>query len=330
MQLLNFFKTITLLLTTVATNISLTTFSATDIDYARAPTVTANEYQSQATAKLEPVPERTLDPQSVIGILCTFVNTNNESQDYQLKKYQRGTGVIINVDGFVLANRNVTDPGFYDPETWQDYQFEGCQGGPAPKEYHLPTVDEIKAISPYIQVPVLSYMLEPVFAPYEVDLSDYENEWLDFSLFLITDLTPDAKFFGITQLPKKFPHTPILISEVPATDENIVSFGYPLGTTKGLRASITTLFIQGLLSHVTGLWTGDIRFKDELFLIQSKLDTEGTAEGGRVGSPILYKGYLVGIHIQKEDRSLNIYNLGIQPIVDILESNGITMFDEVY
>ena len=326
MELFNFFKTLTLLITTIAASVNIATTADTGLP--RRPAATAQEYQTEEVA--EPVSARPLDTQSIVGLLCAFVNVNPESEDFNKKKYQRASGVIVNVDGFILTNHNVADPGFYDPETWQEYQLEGCQAGPTPKEYRVPEEDELKTISPFIQVPVLSYIVEPVFIPNEPVISDYEQGWLDFSLFVVTGLNPDAKFFGITSLPEKFPYTPILISETPIEKEKLISFGYPAGTTIGLRASISTIFVQGLLSHITDLWTGDQRFQDELFLIQSKLDTGSTAEGGRFGSPIFWKGYIVGIHIYKQDSTLNIYNLGIQPIVDILESNGITMFDEVY
>lgn len=328
MDLFNFFKTITILITSIATSVSLT-LTDTGNYIPENPSDTAQRF-SQDIAPTKPVLERKVDPQSIVGILCAFTNVNPESNDYKKKKYQRGSGAIINYDGFILSNRNVADPGFYKPEEWENYQLDGCEAGPAPKEYRIPSEEEIKIISPFIQVPVLSYVIEPVFAPFETLISDYESDWLDFALFLITGLTPDAESFGITSLPKKFPYTPILISEVPLEKEKILNYGYPAGTTIGLRATINTIFIQGLLSHITELWTGDQRFKDELFLIQSKLDTEGTAEGGRFGSPIFWKGYVVGIHIYKEDISLNIYNLGIQPIVDVLESNGISMFDKIY
>lgn len=328
MDLFNFFKTITILVTSITTSLSLTLGEINN--YAPAmPDQSADHFVSDTTPP-KPVEPRKVDTQSIVGILCTFSNVNPDSNDYKKKKYQRGSGVIINYDGFILSNRNVVDPGFFQPEDWEDYQLEDCLAGSAPKEYRTPSEAEIKAISPFIQIPVLTYIIEPVFAPFETLISDYENDWLDFALFLITDLNPDAKSFGITSLPKKFPYTPILISDIPNKNERILNYGYPTGTTIGLLATINTIFIQGLLSHITDLWTGDQRFKDELFLIQSKLDTEGTAEGGRFGSPIFWKGYVVGIHIYKEDLSLNIYNLGVQPILDVLESNGISMFDEIY
>jgi len=327
-DLFNFFKTITVLITSLATSLSLTFGEISNYEPIT-PDDSANHFTYENTT-VAPVEPRKLDTQSIVGILCTFSNINPDSNDFKKKKYQRGSGVIINFDGFILSNRNVVDPGFYKPEDWEEYQLEGCLAGPAPKEYKAPSEEEIRAISPFIQVPVLTYVVEPVFAPFETLISDYENDWLDFALFLVTDLNIDAKSFGITSLPKKFPYTPILISEVPVKKQKILSYGYPTGTTIGLLATINTIFIQGLISHITDLWTGDQRFQDELFLIQSKLDSEGTAEGGRFGSPIFWKGYVVGIHIYKEDQSLNIYNLGMQPILDVLESNGISMFDEIY
>ncbi len=328
MDLFNFFKTITILTTSLATSLSLT-FGEISNYVPATPDESASRFVSDKV-DIEQVKSRKVDTQSIVGILCTFSNINPESNDYKRKKYQRSSGVIINYDGFILSNRNVVDPAFYKPEDWEDYQLENCLAGPAPKEYRVPSEDEIRAISPFIQVPVLTYIIEPVFAPFETLVSDYENDWLDFALFLVTDLNPDAKSFGIISLPEKFPYTPILISDIPQQKEKVLNYGYPAGTTIGLRATINTIFIQGLISHITDLWTGDQRFKDELFLIQSKLDTEGTAEGGRFGSPIFWKGYVIGIHTFKEDQSLNIYNLGIQPILDVLESNGISMFDEIY
>ena len=110
MELFNFFKTLTLLISTIATSVNFATTADTSLP--RRPAASAQEYQTKKIAT--PVPARPFDTQSVVGILCAFINVNPDSKDFNKKKYQRASGVIVNVDGFILSNHNVIDPGFYD------------------------------------------------------------------------------------------------------------------------------------------------------------------------------------------------------------------------
>jgi hypothetical protein len=168
-----------------------------------------------------------------------------------------------------------------------------------------------------------------LYLPPATNLSDYERAWLDFGIMQIKDINPDVKYFGFDQMPQSFPYAPTLISDLPKIKEQVLSFGFPSGTTIGHRADIRTLFIQGLLSHITNYWAGDQRYNDDLFIIENHLDTGDTA-GGRFGSPIFWKGYVIGIHTAKQVGSLDGFNVSVKAILQNLFDNNIPLPIEVY
>lgn len=268
----------------------------------------------------DPVP---LHPQTIVGIVCDFKNYDTGEE-----KTTRGSGVIVTEDGHILTARSIVDLNYLN-EGFEDYQLKSCLVGQLPGNQPLPSIEAIKKINAFVRIPFLPYTAEATYIPADAGLSDYEKAWLDFSVLQINGLNPDAPFFGVTKLPEKFPSAPILISDLPKTDEPILSFGFPSGTTIGQGADIKTLFIQGLLSHIDNYWAGDERFKDDLFMIESQLDTEDTA-GGRFGSPIFWKGYVIGIHTVKQRQSLQIFNVAIKPVLEKLFDDNVAISLEVY
>ncbi len=273
--------------------------------------------------QLEPAKPIEINPQTIVGIVCEFYNPSTRDT-----KTTRGSGVIITENGHILTARSIVDLNYLN-EGLEDFQIKNCLVGSLPQSEPLPSVDAIQKLNAFVRIPILPFTAEVFYIPKEEGLSAYEKSWLDFSIIQISDLNPDAKFFGITKLPESFPFAPILISDIPKTNEPVLSFGFPSGTTVGHQADIRTLFIQGLLSHITNYWAGDKRYAEDLFMIETHLDTEDTA-GGRFGSPIFWKGYIIGVHTVKQRESLQIFNMGAKAILENLYDNNVAIPLEVY
>lgn len=257
-----------------------------------------------------------IDPQSLVGIACDF-----ESDDqFHDKKTTRGSGAIITNDGYIITARSVVDLGYLN-DGLDGFKLKQCYVGQLPASDPLPSLQAIRSINAFVRVPYLSYLADISYIPKGDDASDYENAWMDFAILKITDINPDAKYFGgPTHMPEIFPAAPFLISELPKVGDETLNFAFPSGTTLGHNDEMKTIFMQGLISSVTGYWAGDKRYADSLFLIESHLDTEDTA-GGRFGSPIFWKGYVVGVHTAKQQASRQIYNVSAKAILENLFDN---------
>jgi hypothetical protein len=257
-----------------------------------------------------------INPQTLVGIACEF-ETGGPFSD---KKTTRGSGAIITEDGYVITARSVVDLGYLN-DGLEGFILKRCFVGQLPESSPLPSEAAIRKVNAFVRVPYLAYLADVAYIPAGEDASDYENAWMDFALLKITDINPDVKYFGgPTHMPESFPIAPFLISELPKLGEKTLNFAFPSGTTVGNNADIKTLFMQGLISSVTGYWAGDKRYTDSLFLIESHLDTEDTA-GGRFGSPIFWKGYVVGVHTAKQQASRQIYNVSAKAILENLFDN---------
>ena len=261
----------------------------------------------------EPVP---IDPQTLVGIACDF-----ESDDqFRDKKTTRGSGAIITDDGYVITARSVVDLGYLN-DGLDNFKLKQCYVGQLPASDPLPSVEAIRKINAFVRIPYMAYLAEVSYVPKGDDASDYENAWMDFAILKLSDVNPDARWFGgPTHMPESFPAAPFLISELPKIGDPTLNFSFPSGTTIGHNDDMKTLFMQGLISSVTGYWAGDKRYADTLFLIESHLDTEDTA-GGRFGSPIFWKGYVVGVHTAKQQASRQIYNVSAKAVLENLFDN---------
>ena len=266
--------------------------------------------------KETPVDAAPIDPQTLVGIVCEF----SSNDGYDNIRVTRGSGALITNDGFIITARSVVDLGYLN-DGLDNFKLTQCLVGQLPASDPLPSTDAIRAINAFVRIPYLSYTAHITYIPKGNEASDYENAWLDFALLKINGVNADARYFGgPNRLPHSFPAAPFLISELPKMGDQTLNFAFPSGTTVGKNADIKTLFMQGLLSSVTGYWTGDKRYAENLFLIESHLDTEDTA-GGRFGSPIFWKGYVIGVHTAKQQGSRQIYNVSAKAIVDDLFDN---------
>lgn len=273
---------------------------------------------NRETLDLAPVQPIAINPKTLVGIVCEFQSSDRFDQP----RITRGSGAIVTEDGYIITARSVVDIAYLN-EGLENYFRTACLVGQMPGEDSLPSIEAIKKINAFVRIPYLSYTADVAYVPPEEGLSDYEKAWLDFALIKINGINPDARWFGgPTAIPDTFPVAPILISDLPRLNETTLNFAFPSGTTIGWNADIKTLFLQGLLSHVTNYWAGDNRYADDLFLIESYLDTEDTA-GGRFGSPIFWKGYIIGIHTAKQQNSRQIYNVSMKAVLENIFDNQV-------
>ncbi len=305
--------------------------------------------------KLGEIEPRPINPGALVGVVCEF-RLPDTPPDSALKKFTRGSGVIVTTEGHLLTSRSVADITFIN-RGFENYELDHCLVGQLPPDNNLPTFETIRRSNAFFRLPYLNYTAAVVHIPVigrpdkqestptaskeELEvivedptkttaLSEYEQRWLDFALLKITGINPDAlPFGGAAQLPDNFPTAPLLVSTVPPQNEPLLSFGFPSGTTVGQRADIRTLFLQGLISKVTNYWAGDKRYQKDLFLIETALETEDTA-GGRFGSPLFWKGYVAGLHTVKQRRTLQVYNISSKAILENLYDNQLTLAIEVY
>lgn len=273
--------------------------------------------------ELEPADPTPINPQTIVGVVCDFYNPDTRDE-----KITRGSGVIVTEEGHILTARSVVDLNYLN-EGLEEYQLQKCLVGQLPGEQALPPIEAIKNINAFVRISFLPYTAGVGYLPIDTDLSPYEQAWLDFAIIQINGLNPDAQYFGFKNLPANFPFAPVLISDLPKVNEQILSFGFPSGTTIGHKADIRTLFVQGLLSHITNYWAGDERFEDDLFMIEATLDTEDTA-GGRFGSPIFWKGYVIGVHTVKQRQTRQTFNVAMKAILEKLFDDNVTIPLEVY
>lgn len=282
------------------------------------PPKAAFEPDATTSANAEPADPVAIDPQTIVGIVCQFDKDEGGAQD---RRMTRGSGVIATNDGYVITARSVVDLNYLN-EGLENYELTGCLVGQLPASEPLPSAEAIRKINAFVRIPYLAYTADLAFVPPPGDMSEYEKAWLDFAVLKIKGMNPDARWFGgPTALPDEFPAAPLLISELPKVGDSTMNFSFPSGTSIGFGADVHTLFMQGLISHVTGYWAGDGQYTNDLFLIENHMDTEDTA-GGRFGSAIFWKGYVVGIHTAKQQGSRQIYNLAAKAVLDSMASGG--------
>ncbi len=275
--------------------------------------------------ELSPAQPVAINPQTLVGIVCEFKKEGDEDE----RRITRGSGAIITDDGSIITARSVVDIAYLN-EGLEDYHLLNCLVGQMPATQSLPNIDEIKKINAFVRLPFLAYTAELAYIPPDAEMSDYEKAWLDFAVLKINGVNPDARYFGgPTEVPDLFPVAPILISDLPKKNERTLNFAFPSGTTIGNNADIKTLFMQGLLSHVVNYWAGDKQYADDLFLVETYMDTEDTA-GGRFGSPLFWKGYMIGIHTAKQPESREIYTVSAKAILGNLFDNQFAIPLEVH
>ncbi len=282
------------------------------------PTTLEEAMDADEKEVVAPAPEVPIDPQTMVGIVCQFDSSDGGVSD---RRMTRGSGAIVTEDGHIITARSVVELSYMN-EGLEGYKLTECLVGQLPKSTPLPALASIRKINAFVRIPYLAYKADVAYIPEDGEMSDYEKAWFDFAVLKISGVNPDARYFGgPTEVPDSFPTAPILISELPKIGDDTLNFAYPSGTSMGHSADVRTLFMQGLISRVTGYWAGDARYANDLFLIEKYLVTEDTA-GGRFGSPILWKGYVVGIHTAKQQGSRQIYSVAAKAALENMFDGG--------
>jgi len=272
------------------------------------PIVQANATATVPVAQTEvnPLPARIqIDSQVMVGILCyygtTLTNPLSGASFDGGQEMIRGSGVIVNSKGYILTNRHIikqpdstetVDTPNGQLQISVSYQLEHCEAGTVPAGSHLPTEQEIAAINPLIRVPVLGYIVKPVYISSNVGLSDAEASVADFAILQITGLSQSGPTFGVTSVPSSFPYAELFpIDKYDLTGERIVTYGFPGDVTLGQKDSFQTLTMTGSVGSVTKIEVGDIGFTGVPLVIYTNLEIFH----GRSGSPLFWRGYVIGL-----------------------------------
>lgn len=277
-------------------NIGGTTTSTTNI-----------ETNTNQTSSQNDPPIITINPQVIVGVLCYYDTTiTNQSDDVSVPAdYQeevRGSGVIIDSQGDILTNRHiVVQPDEYTSVTDSSgntipvtisYQLDHCEVGQLPADAQLPTTDQIQTINPYIQVPVLGYTAQPAYISPTAGLSNNEIAEADFAVLKITGISQSGPTFGVTSVPSSFPYATFLaVKPYPQIDGLVVTYGFPGDVTAGQGNFFQTMTMTGSVGHVTSIDSGDTYYADTPLTIYTDMEIAH----GRSGSPLFWRGYVIGI-----------------------------------
>ena len=255
-------------------------------------------------------PEIPINLKSIVALRCVFINPYNGSS-----RTAFGSGAIISDDGIILTARHMVDTDYIlnasgGKQGFYGYQFDHCDVGPPKDSTNTPTIQQIRNINPFYVIDVLPYTARLEFLPNDIEFSGAEKALLDTALIKIVGLSEDAKAFGITELPASFSYSTLLSNVFPKEGDEIVTFGFPSGAPD----SGSYFRLQGSVGEVKIVLGGDEYFRNKPVEIQSLMETIG----GRSGSPVFWRGYVVGVVSFKEDNSINAFSTSIIPLLQVL------------
>jgi len=273
------------------------------------PIVQANTTATVTVAQPEtnPLPPQIqIDPQAMVGILCYYntklTNPLNGASVAGGQEMIRGSGVVVNGKGYILTNRhivqredsteilNTSNGGQLQINV--SYQLDHCEAGTVPAGTHLPTVQEIETINPLIRIPVLGYIVKPVYISSDTGLSNEEVLLADFAILQITGLSQSGPTFGVTSVPSSFPYAKLLaIAQYDLTGNRVITYGFPGDVTSGQNDSFQTLTMTGSVGNVTKVEFGNLAYADVQLVVYTNLEIFH----GRSGSPLFWRGYVIGL-----------------------------------
>ncbi|MDI6734495.1 MAG: serine protease [Patescibacteria group bacterium] len=257
------------------------------------------------------LPTKQILPTSIVGLICYFnygyFNPSTGVLESGSIALSRGSGVIISKNGLTLTNRHVIESDSSKQivsingaeKEINVYDLNLCEVGTIPETATLPTPDLIRSINPIVRVPVLGYTAKLIYKPSLNNLSGIEAQNLDFAILKINGISESGPIFGITSLPASFDYAEMLSSTNIEKNDEILTYGFPGDVTEGTKSAWTTIYLTGSVGKYSGFFVGDKFFKETPLV----LDTEMEVYPGRSGSPLFWRGYVVGLV-----RSYNIGN----------------------
>ena len=287
-----------------------------DLDVA----ISSVEQNGSGPQELQPqtpsLPPGNIAEQSIVPLLCHYSDGSEA----------RGSGVIVDPQGYILTAKHVVDP------KWTSWAYEKaptnatldyCEVG-VPPPNTLATAQEIESVNPIINVPTpFPFVATLSFEPSQGQLSDNEYRQLDFAVLKITSPMNNCAAFNACYLPTRYPYSPVYYADVPGTASfnQILNFGYPYETASTSTDNFTLYYLKGTVGRLTQYYVGDQYFDKQPFNFSwSGIDVLP----GRSGSPVFWNGYVVGIEYGGDvDNVTNDVAIGLPAIDQILKANGL-------
>ena len=280
------------------------------------------------------LPSRHITPKSIVGLLCYYTTSNpavasafgNENGKIEAK----GSGVIIHPDGYILTAKHIVDPAFvkwfyYGTSTEQVIEdtltFDYCEVG-LPNTENLPTPQEIQSLNPSIELQhPFPYIATLDFNPVSNSLSNLEYESLDFAILKITRTRDDCQTFNMCKLPNSFSYNPVTIDTLPA-NYPLINFGYPAEVINSQGGGFSTFLLKGAVGYLDSYVHGDQHLKNIPLYFKWSADD---VLPGRSGSPVFWKGYVVGLVSSIQSSNVTIIrSIAMPAIYKILQEKGLT------
>ncbi|MDP2704002.1 MAG: trypsin-like peptidase domain-containing protein [bacterium] len=259
-----------------------------------------NETTPTPAPKPPTLTPRPIDLRSVVGIYCDFENKNGETARY------RGSGVVVREGSYsegtyILTNRHVVDVQWTkwltnDPDIDPGLKLTECkvhilraEGKILPEEMYP---------YPYYDLRVTSgvqydFKARLAYLPKTKGLSENEESELDYAILEVTGKNT-SKYFEHEN--PRLPASPIL-APTPKEwveiikDNRVVMPGYAFQEIgAGAFEEFRLLTKDGVVKDI---YAGDEGLKGTPLTMLVEIPPD--AYGGRSGSPIFYKGYLIGL-----------------------------------
>jgi hypothetical protein len=281
---------------------------------------------SQAPPSLPPLeaPSISINPRSIVGVLCYYHYGNGI---YPVK----GSGVIVNSQGYVLTAKHLVDPSWTrktyatslsaaDKDFYAAATLDHCTIG-LPEITSLPSIAQIQQFNPgTLNTRSFQYIAQPYFVPDRGTLSEAEFRDLDFSVLKITAMNDQCFSFNraCDEL-GHLPYNPVLYTESPRQNtDQVLSFGYPAEAINQADDGFYDFYLKGAVGHIENFFGGNLAFANRpltFSFVASDLQI------GRSGSPLFFKGYVVGI-LYGESSTEKSYNVSMAAIHSLLTASG--------
>jgi peptidoglycan hydrolase-like protein with peptidoglycan-binding domain len=268
------------------------------------------------------IPPSVINPTSVVGILCLY--------DYRgAIQLMKGSGVIVNPEGYILTARHIVDPRYTlraysetldaeQKDLYSNATLRSCQIGLPENISSLPSADVIRTLNPSSLISRnFQYAVQTYFVPSETNLVEAEYRTADVAVLKVIGPTPTCSFTSrLCDLTNNFPYTPVS-TIMPEVGTEILSYGYPVEASINESGNqFYDFYLKGAVGNV-GIYVGGTQhFLNEpmSFSFQAQ-----DIQNGRSGSPLFWKGKVIGILFGSTVGSTQeSYNLALSAISRLL------------